>query len=261
MAYIILAFLTVFTVIGLIYRITGKLSTVFEILATIINWGMIIAIVIACAFMLIQSESFGDFAMALFGLIVFIFCLVAFISSAKESRQKRKESEKRLEELKRRVQAKAPLQEEEEEVKQEPNVIIEHSEALEKRKQLLKNIQMLNKELGTPPGPIHPDLYELFRKHAIYLLKNVEPNRIINAINTDLEIKDAEINSTNPLNAIIRSGENEYLVQPRECNCPDFSNRHKPCKHMIFLAHAVGVFETIPEEAFEKALEERGETK
>ncbi len=35
----------------------------------------------------------------------------------------------------------------------------------------------------------------------------------------------------------------EYTTSLVMCSCPDFAKRHKPCKHMYFLAHHLGVFD------------------
>ena len=35
----------------------------------------------------------------------------------------------------------------------------------------------------------------------------------------------------------------EYTTSLVMCSCSDFAKRHKPCKHMYFLAHHLGVFD------------------
>ena len=44
--------------------------------------------------------------------------------------------------------------------------------------------------------------------------------------------------------ALIRGNRGgEYTTSLVMCSCPDFAKRHKPCKHMYFLAHHMGVFD------------------
>ena len=46
--------------------------------------------------------------------------------------------------------------------------------------------------------------------------------------------------------ALIRGNRGgEYTTSLAMCSCPDFAKRHKPCKHMYFLAHHLGVFDPL----------------
>lgn len=140
----------------------------------------------------------------------------------------------------------------------EASQMIEHAEAAVWEK--VKNIFALNKKVGDHADPIRAALYEECRKQAERLLENVDPSRIRNATSTDLEVIRVQINLESSLSATIRSGNKTYETTLHGCKCPDSDIRKNLCKHTIFLAHAIGVFETIPEETFEKAFGEKGET-
>ena len=61
--------------------------------------------------------------------------------------------------------------------------------------------------------------------------------RLVTAFNsTDLQIED-KIN----ISAKIRSGDHFYNTNLFDCDCPDFKNRHIPCKHMLFLSYTSGL--------------------
>lgn len=46
--------------------------------------------------------------------------------------------------------------------------------------------------------------------------------------------------------ALIRGNRGgEYTTSLVMCSCPDFAKRHKPCKHMYFLAHHMGIFDPL----------------
>ncbi|MBR2907005.1 MAG: SWIM zinc finger family protein [Clostridia bacterium] len=166
-------------------------------------------------------------------------------------------AEREAEEIIDRAQTEAACQKED--AKQEAAKIIERAEADAREK--VKNIFALNKKVGDKADPIRVALYEECRNQAERLLENTDSSRIRNATSTDLEVISVQIDLENSLSATIRSGSKTYETTLHGCKCPDFDKGRNLCKHMIFLAHAVGVFETIPEEAFEKALEEKGETK
>ena len=51
------------------------------------------------------------------------------------------------------------------------------------------------------------------------------------------------IDKNNGIASIAGNRGGEYITTLSVCNCSDFTKRHKPCKHMYFLANYLGVFE------------------
>lgn len=51
------------------------------------------------------------------------------------------------------------------------------------------------------------------------------------------------IDENNGIASIAGNRGGEYITTLSVCNCSDFAKRHKPCKHMYFLANYLGVFD------------------
>lgn len=67
--------------------------------------------------------------------------------------------------------------------------------------------------------------------------ESILSGRLANAFNsTDLFIDGNLFISAN-----ISSRENTYKTSLFSCSCPDYVNRHKPCKHMLFLSYTSGL--------------------
>lgn len=68
---------------------------------------------------------------------------------------------------------------------------------------------------------------------------SIENHRLLNAFNTPLSIL-----SYSNISADILSSDSTYNgVTLTECTCEDFRRRHKPCKHMLYLAYSLGLLD------------------
>ncbi len=67
--------------------------------------------------------------------------------------------------------------------------------------------------------------------------ESILSGRLANAFNST----DLFIDGNLCVSANISSGENIYKTSLFNCTCPDYINRHKPCKHMLFLSYTSGL--------------------
>ena len=124
-----------------------------------------------------------------------------------------------------------------------------------------QHIKTIEKQLGQNQKFIEEqnDLYKLIKqeqasiervKHQIVSLaslpfarlpddfqESILTGRLANAFETT----NLSIHGPLQMSATIRSDEHFYNTTLSSCSCPDFQNRHIPCKHMLFLSYTSGL--------------------
>lgn len=127
------------------------------------------------------------------------------------------EKERQLESVKRKLSKKESLIEEQRELYE---AVAQDQESIDKIKLQIDKIASL------PFSQIPNDFKE-----------SILSGRLANAF----ESTNLLIHGRLQISATIRSEENFYKTSLTSCSCPDYTNRHAPCKHMLFLSYTSGL--------------------
>lgn len=89
---------------------------------------------------------------------------------------------------------------------------------------------MIIKNFGNWDNGVHKD-YEQFK-------------RIVNA--QKIKDKDVTVDEETQSCEVVGSAKEPYKATLNNCTCPDFAMKHKPCKHIYYLAIKFGYIDGLP---------------
>ena len=102
-------------------------------------------------------------------------------------------------------------------------------------KKHVQEVEDLRKKLTPSPEMIGP-LLDQYNSEVLF--QSLANGRLNNAFDSFLTIKDIDISAN-----IFSENRNTYHTTLKHCNCKDFQIRHVKCKHMLFLAYAIGMLQ------------------